>query len=151
MNKFNEIILEIFNRYLLFEETYELNISVDELEFAFKNSIVPIYDALLKENKIQYKLKIPEELINLIDTNSFLTKDDILSCVDENWKFYKKMKNTNLHPIYIGKFDFSSFEEINVFLESITNVSNKELLENSIGMILKFFKDANRIVCSYRK
>lgn len=150
MIKFNELISDIFNRYLLFEEEYCLDISVEELEFALKN-LIPIYDKLLIEEKIPYILNIPEKLIDLIESNYVLNKNDILSCVDEGWKFYNKLKLVNLHPIYIGKFDFNSFDEINDFFENLTGVEDEKLLKNSIGMILKFYRNANRFICSDSK
>lgn len=149
--KFNELILEIFNRYLLFEEVHNFNISIEELEHALKTAVIPIYDELTVEEQLQYKLNIPDVFINLIETNSVLTKDDILSCVDKTWKFYDKLKNTKLHPIYIGKFDFNSFDEINSFLESITNVNDKQLITYSVGIMMKLYNNANRIICTDSK
>jgi hypothetical protein len=149
--KFNELILEIFNRYLLFEEVHNFDISIEEIEHALKTAAIPIYDELTVEEQLQYKLNIPDVFINLIETNSVLTKDDILSCVDKGWKFYDKLKNTNLHPIYIGKFDFNSFDEINKFLESITDVDDKQLLTYSIGIVMKLYNNANRIIFTNSK
>lgn len=150
MIKFNELISDIFNRYLLFEEEYSLYFSVEELEFALKN-LIPIYDKLLIEEKIPYILNIPDKLIDLIESNYVLNKDDILSCVDESWKFYNKLKSVNLHPIYIGKFDFNSFDEINDFFDNLTGVEDEKLLKSSIGMILKLYKNANRFIRSDSK
>lgn len=60
--KFNELILEIFNRYLLFEEVHNFNISIAELEYALKTAAIPIYDELtVEEQKTTYGVESHEK------------------------------------------------------------------------------------------
>jgi hypothetical protein len=87
------------------------------------------------ESKIQYVINVPQRLVSLVNdfaNSAAITKNELLNCFDENWKFYKQFQQTNLLPIYVGKFDFNSEEEIDQFLESIIDVSDKKRIQFSI-------------------
>ena len=80
-------------------------------------------------------IDVPQRLVSLVNdfANSVtITKNELLNCFDKNWKFYKQLQQTNLLPIYAGKFDFNSEEEIDQFLESIIDVSDKKRIQFSI-------------------
>ena len=134
MKKFNQLFLHILNEHLLHNENH-LNISIEQFQQALKNNAIIIYDDLSLESKIQHVIDVPERLITLINeftNHATITKDELLNCFDENWKFYKQLQQTNLLPVYAGKFDFNSEQEIEQFLESIIDVSDKKRIQFSI-------------------
>ena len=115
--------------------TNNLNIILEQLQDALKNHCTPIYDNLSLESKIQQIIDVPQRLIDLINdhtNNVSISKDELLNCFDEDWKFFKQLKQTNLLPIYVGKFDFNSYDEIEHFLESIIDVTDKQRISYSI-------------------
>ena len=134
MDKFNQLFLNILNEQLFHNENH-LNITIEQFQQALKHNCIPIYDKLNLESKIQYVIDVPQRLVSLVNdfANSVtITKNELLNCFDKNWKFYKQLQQTNLLPIYAGKFDFNSEEEIDQFLESIIDVSDKKRIQFSI-------------------
>jgi hypothetical protein len=146
MKKFNDLIIRIINEQLIHGINH-LNITLNEIVFSLKNNVIPIFNEnIINESTIKYTLDIPESFVNLIkeyNNGPSITKEQILNCVDSNWKFFDKLQSAKLDPIYVGKFNFSDKQSIENFLASLTDQNDKRLIEYSVGLILKLYKNAN--------
>jgi hypothetical protein len=139
-------IIRIINEQLIHGINH-LNITLNEIVFSLKNNVIPIFNEnTINESTIKYTLDIPESFVKLIkeyNNGPSITKEQILNCVDSNWKFFDKLQSAKLDPIYVGKFDFSDKQSIEKFLTSLTEQTDKQLIEYSVGLILKLYKNAN--------
>ena len=59
------------------------------------------------ENRLGISAEEWQKLIKEYNNGPSITKEQILNCVDSNWKFFDKLQSAKLDPIYVGKFNFS--------------------------------------------